>query len=789
MTQYPQISFQVSCPHTPEQNDISERKHRHVVELGLANMFHASIPMNYWDVIFESVTFVINRLPCSPNNDVSPFEMLFNQKPNYQFFHVLGCACYPLLRPYNQTKLQPRSEKCALLGYSPVYKGYKCLHIPTGRIYISRHVKFDDSDLPFTYLHTTTNDETQPYPTPPQQPLSVIPHPSDNTTPNFSDHLISSPQITTIQQNQPSSSRNAPTTTSHSMMTRSKTQTLKPKIFPNHQLFTTTTSNHHPKLASVEPTCYTQAVKDKNWRLAMAAELDALAHNATWELVPPPSDAHVVGSKWLFRIKYKPDGSIEKYKARLVAKGYSQLEGIDYYETFSPVVKPSTVRVVLSIAISHNWPLHQLDVNNAFLHGDLEETVFMEQPPGFSDTLYPNHVCKLKKAIYGLKQAPRAWFFKLKEFLTTHQFVSSQCDHSLFILKTTSTIMYLLVYVDDIIITGNSPKAIDKLIKTLDAEFSIKDLGELSYFLGIQVSSFHKNLHLSQHRYLQTVLTRAAMADAKPCQTPMQAGIQPSKFEGSLLENPHMYRSIVGALQYATITRPDLTFAVNKASQFVAAPTEKHWQLVKRILRYIRGTLHHGLIIKPSTDLSIHAYCDADWAGCPDDRRSTTGYAVYMGCNLISWSAKKQATVSRSSTEAEYRSLAVTTQEVLWLNYLLLELGYVTKHVPTLWCDNLGATFLAANPVFHARTKHIELDFHFVREKVNAKQLSVRFICSNDQLGDIFTKSLAKARFHCIRDKLNVIHNPLSLRGPIEETDSEEIETVEASSSNDTGQD
>jgi hypothetical protein len=213
--------------------------------------------------------------------------------------------------------------------------------------------------------------------------------------------------------------------------------------------------------------------------------------------------------------------------------------------------------------------------------------------------------------------------------------------------------------------------------------------------------------------------------------------------------------------------------------------TDTHWSLVKRILRYIRGTLDYGILIRSSSDLSLNAYCDADWAGCPDDRRSTTGYAVYMGSNLVFWSSKKQSTVSKSSTEAEYRSMAVTTQEILWLNSLLSKLGYVPTQNLTLWCDNLEATFLASNPIFHTRTKHIELDFHFVREKITAKQLAIRFICSAYQIGDIFTKSLAKTRFKHIRDKFHVLVNPSRLRGCVDEITTDELDNSSEASTGD----
>ncbi|KAJ4769263.1 hypothetical protein LUZ62_053520 [Rhynchospora pubera] len=786
MTQYPEITFSVSCPYTPEQNGVAERKHRHIVELGLASMFQASIPLKYWDVIFESTVYVINRLPSHKHNAVSPFEMLFNQQPNYDLLHVLGCSCYPWLKPYTNHKLDARSEECVFLGYSSLHKGYYCLHLPTDRMYVSRHVKFVEQTFPFKcqqhQLQLPTNDTgvtTTLNILPVSRPSLVTPETETAAAaaPNQSSLATPStiPQPTIPQTPLPATHPSIPR---HAMVTRSQTKSLKPRTFPNHQAHTAVV--HDSCQNNVEPTCYTQAVKSAVWRSAMAAELSALAHNNTWELVVPPPNAHIVGSKWIFKIKYKPDGSIERHKARLVAKGYTQEEGIDYEETFSPVVKPTTIRTVLTIALSNHWPCHQLDVNNAFLHGTLDETVFMTQPPGFSDHNFPHYVCKLNKAIYGLKQAPRAWFSKLKNFLLSHQFNCSQANNSLFILHKGNTLIYLLVYVDDILITGNDPSAVHALMQSLDHKFSLKNLGNLNHFLGIQVTYQSSEMHLSQTRYLSDILKRANMQHAKSCTTPMQSGKQISKYAGVKLSDPQQYRSIVGALQYATITRPDLTFAVNKASQFMATPTEDHWQLVKRILRYIQGTLQYGLVLKSAQHLSLHGYCDADWAGDPDDRRSTTGFAIYLGPNLISWSSKKQATVSKSSTEAEYRSLAVIASEILWLTYLLSELKYDTPMKPTLWCDNLGATFLASNPVFHARTKHIELDFHFVREKIQNKRLLVKFICSDDQLGDIFTKSLPKARFQLLRDKLHISPGLFSLRGAVEEVSNRELEESSA---------
>lgn len=407
-----------------------------------------------------------------------------------------------------------------------------------------------------------------------------------------------------------------------------------------------------------------------------------------------------------------------------------------------------------------------MHVSNAFLHGSVVEEVFMEQPQGFIDHDHPDFVCRLHKALYGLKQAPRAWFHKLSSSLLDIGFMASLVDSSLFILHSGSVRIFLLIYVDDIIITGPGDALIRSLITKLQQEFPLKDLGPLHFFLGIQVSRTLAGLHLCQSKYITDLLHRTHMQDAKPSKSPCASGAKLSRFDGEPLVNPSEYRSVVGALQYCTLTRAKISFAVNQLCQHMHAPTSVHLSAVKRVFKVPKS---FGRSWSPLTKSSLHltAYCDSDWAGCPNDRRSTSGFAIFFGQNLISWSAKKQPVVSRSSTEAEYRSLAVTTAEIYWLRMLLKEIHFPLTFPHAIWCDNVSALALASNPIYHGRTKHIEVDYHFVRGKVLNRDTLIKFISTQNQVADIFTKGLSSARFLLLKSKLLVILSPINLRGDV----------------------
>lgn len=546
------ISHHVSCPYAHQQNGSAERKHRHIVEVGLALLSHASMPLKFWDEAFLAAAYLINRTPSKVIQYTTPLERLLDQKPNYSALRTFGCACWPNLRPYNKHKLQFRSKQCAFLGYSNIHKGFKCLDISTGRVYISRDVVFDENIFPFERLHANagarlrseilllpsslyqniaTNgvEYNDRMPNVPEQSNVPVEHVTDqeiqfgegseNTAQNdhssaaniegdapdldatedpedifpgssdpeggFQPSPVHTPALsfpddeeigetgglTSLQQGEQSHA--ATSSSSHhdggsgSPLTGGSsapdTAVVEPARPVTHlqrgirkqKVYTDGTVRYGMLTTTGEPQNLDEALTDKNWKDAMDAEFTALLENKTWHLIPPSHGKNVIDCKWVYKIKRKSDGSLDRYKARLVAKGFKQRYGIDYEDTFSPVVKAATIRTVLSIAVSRGWCLRQLDVQNAFLHGYLEEEVYMRQPLGYENKSKPNYICKLDKALYGLKQAPRAWYSRLSTKLISLGFQASKADTSLFFYNKGGVTIFVLIYVDDIIVASS----------------------------------------------------------------------------------------------------------------------------------------------------------------------------------------------------------------------------------------------------------------------------------------------------------------------------------------------
>ncbi|RVW91983.1 Retrovirus-related Pol polyprotein from transposon TNT 1-94 [Vitis vinifera] len=716
------ILHQSSCAHTPQQNGVAERKNRHLVETARTLLLHSHVPFRFWGDAVLTACYLINRMPSSVLHDQIPHSLLFPDQPLYFLPpRVFGCTCFVHILTPGQDKLSAKAMKCLFLGYSRLQKGYRCYSLETHRYFISADVTFFE-DSPFFSTSSESLPVSEVLPIPivfppdamPPQPLQVYHRRPRVVAP------LPFPEAPADSLPIPSASP-APALPSPNDLpiavrkgTRSTRNPHPIYNFLSYHRLSSPYSAFVSAISSVSlPKSTHEALSHPGWRQAMVDEMAALHSNGTWDLVVLPSGKSTVGCRWVYAVKVGPDGQVDRLKARLVAKGYTQVYGSDYGDTFSPVAKIASVRLLLSMAAMCSWPLYQLDIKNAFLHGDLAEEVYMEQPPGFVAQGESGLVCRLRRSLYGLKQSPRVWFSRFSSVVQEFGMLRSTADHSVFYHHNSlGQCIYLVVYVDDIVITGSDQDGIQKLKQHLFTHFQTKDLGKLKYFLGIEIAQSSSGVVLSQRK------------------------------TGEPLGDPGRYRRLVGKLNYLTITRPDISFPVSVVSQFLQSPCDSHWDAVIRILRYIKSTPGQGVLYQNRGHTQVVGYTDADWAGSPTDRRSTSGYCVFIGGNLISWKSKKQDVVARSSAEAEYRAMALATCELIWLRHLLQELRFGKDEQMKLICDNQAALHIASNPVFHERTKHIEVDCHFIREKIASGCIATSFVNSNDQLADIFTKSL-----------------------------------------------
>ncbi|RVW91047.1 Retrovirus-related Pol polyprotein from transposon TNT 1-94 [Vitis vinifera] len=758
------ILHQSSCAHTPQQNGVAERKNRHLVETARTLRLHNHVPFRFWGDAVFTACYLINRMPSSVLHDQIPHSLLFPDQPLYFLPpRVFGCTCFVHILTPGQDKLSAKAMKCLFLGYSRLQKGYRCYSLETHRYFISADVTFfEDSPFFSTTSESLPVSDVLPIPivSPPdampprplqvyhRRPRVVAPLPFPEAPADSLPIPSASPAPALPSPNDlPIAVRKG---------TRSTRNPHPIYNFLSYHRLSSPYSAFVSAISSVSlPKSTHEALSHPGWRQAMVDEMAALHSNGTWDLVVLPSGKSTVGCRWVYAVKVGPDGQVDRLKARLVAKGYTQVYGSDYGDTFSPVAKIASVRLLLSMAAMCSWSLYQLDIKNAFLHGDLAEEVYMEQPPGFVAQGESGLVCRLRRSLYGLKQSPRAWFSRFSSVVQEFGMLRSTADHSVFYHHNSlGQCIYLVVYVDDIVITGSDQDGIQKLKQHLFTHFQTKDLGKLKYFLGIEIAQSSSGVVLSQRKYALDILEETGMLDCKPVDTPMDPNVKLVPGQGEPLGDPGRYRRLVGKLNYLTITRPDISFPVSVVSQFLQSPCDSHWDAVIRILRYIKSTPGQGVLYENRGHTQVVGYTDADWAGSPTDRRSTSGYCVFIGGNLISWKSKKQDVVARSSAEAEYRAIALATCELIWLRHLLQELRFGKDEQMKLICDNQAALHIASNPIFHERTKHIEVDCHFIREKIASGCVATSFVNSNDQLADIFTKSLRGPRIKYICNKL-----------------------------------
>jgi hypothetical protein len=524
-----------------------------------------------------------------------------------------------------------------------------------------------------------------------------------------------------------------------------------------------------------EPDQYQDAMtcnKASEWKAATRREYDSLIKNHTWDLVPLPTNRSLIRARWTFTIKPAFKASEKIYKARFVAKGYSQCPGIDYKESevYSPVLKHDSFRVVCSIAAVHDLELFQLDVKTAFLYGDLDEELYVEQPEGFVEIGNENLVCRLRKPLYGLVQSARKWNEKFDSFITQFGMKRSISDPCIYFNQgeTTDDLTLLGIWVDDGILGTRTKEKATAIIQYLETFFEMTS-HPANLFLGLEITRKReeRKIFISQPNYIRSLLQKFKMTDCNPSSVPADPGSRLSVIDCPLRRgvtplSSTPYRSAIGGLMYAAkMTRPDILFAVTAASRYNQDPGNAHWSAVKRILSYLAGTITHGLCFSKtdSADLLV-AYSDSDFAGCPDTRRSTSGLIFTFNGGPVSWTSNLQKPIANSTAEAEYYAAGHASREIAWLRSLLKEIGFEQLAPTPLLCDNKSALLMVQNPVFHDRTKHIDIKYHYVRQQYQAKVIELLSVRSEDELADFLTKPLKPQQLRLNRSRIGVVPVP-----------------------------
>ena len=734
------IHHQNTIPKTPQQNGVAERMNRTLEEALRSMLSESKLPKRFWAEALSTATYLRNRSPTKAVKNITPFEAWNETKPDVQHLRVFRSICYAHIDKTERKKLDPKSRKAILLGYGENIKGYRLYDPKEKKILHSRDVLFKEM-----FFDKESNGKT----------LERIEESDEEAEKLRSEGLVI-PELTSTENESEEMNENENTVDEENNPTRRSSRTRKTPEYYGEWVNIVSVSE--------EPKTVNQALsgpKSDEWQKAMQSEMKSLTDNKVWELVKLPTGRKAIGCKWIFKTKIDGNGDIERYKARLVAQGFTQKFGVDYDQTFSPVVSFESVRSVIAIAAKNGLKLHQMDVKTAFLNGELNEEIYLRQPEGFVVKGYEDHVCKLKRSIYGLKQSARCWNVELDKKLKNMGFKQCESDPCIYIKEAKEEYCVIAVYVDDLIVGGESEGNVERTKKIISDKFEVTDMGTLHYFLGVKVvqKASTGEIWIGQPNFTNELLKKFQMSESKPVETPCDPGMKLSKKTENEEEfDTIKYQSAVRSLLYLlTRSRPDLAFAVGNAARYCSQPSQQHWSAVKRIFRYLRGTTDLGLLYQPD-NADLAGYSDADWAGDINDRKSTSGYVFMMSGSAISWRSKKQSSVALSTAEAEYIALSSATQEAMWLRHLFSSLmkEYQRCIPTTIYEDNQSTICMTKNNQSHGRSKHVDIKYHFVREQVELETVKVIYCKSEDMTADILTKGLLSYQFKRLRSKLGM---------------------------------
>ena len=719
------IFHEVTAPYNPEQNGMSERENRTLLNLARSMIYSSNLPNILWAEAISTAAYTMNRVTNREETSVTPHEMWFGKKPDISHMRVFGCRSYGKTPDSLRTKLAPQAEKYIFVGYTNTDKNYRLWEEGTTQVYLFRDVVFDESTFPTAEEQQEMNPAFVPLP---EKRGRGRPKGSKNKPKAAAD-------ATEVVTTTPSAAARSPAAESESAL-----------------------------LISPDPLTVREALQREDshlWQAAVEKEIASLEKKETWDKVVLPPGKHAIDSRFIFKIKRNMDGSVSKYKARLVARGFRQRPGIDFTDTFAPVIRYESIRTILSIAARNDWDIVQLDVETAFLNGELFEEITMKQPEGLSDGT--DKVLRLKKGLYGLKQAPLAWNNKLKSVLLQLGLQQSKQDSCVFFSNKEGKAIIIGVYVDDMIVCSQSSAKINEIVKGLGSAFEITTC-KLEKFVGLEVQRFRERnmLFIACESYNDQMLDKYNMKDCRPVVTPgdyndkLSSLTPPSDEERALMKGVP-FKEAIGSLLYAAVTcRPDISFIVTKLAQHGLDPSPAAWATVKRVFRYLKGTKDQGLALG-MVDQPLTAYCDADYAGDSDTARSTSGTIVTLYGGPVIWSSRLQRCVALSTTESEYLSIGDGVKDVLWLRGLLFEFGFPREEPTTVYNDNTSAIKLVKNPEFHQRTKHINVKYHFIREKQEDKQIKVKYLETGKQPADMLTKNLTQDKLDRCKRSVNML--------------------------------
>ena len=719
------IISQLTPPSTPQHNGVSERRNRTLLDMVRSMMSYTDLSISFWGHAILTAAYLLNRVP-SKSVSSTPYEIWYGKQPSLNHIKIWGCPAF--IKKLKTDKLETRSVQGRFVGYPKESLGYQFYLPDEQRVVISRHAIFLEKEFiqeggkgrkivleeGFPEQQTTSDQV--------QEPSLEDPQPSTTPVPRRSSRISHPPERYGF-------------------------------LLDNAQELFALGDNDQPN----DPTTYDEAMLDidsERWKQAMDAEMDSMYQNQVWELVDPPEGIVPIGNKWVYKRKIGSDGQVQTYKARLVAKGYRQRYGIDYEETFSPVAMVKSIRILLAIAAHLDYDIWQMDVKTAFLNGHIEEDLYMEQPLGYVAANQSHKVCKLKRSIYGLKQASRSWNIRFDDAIKSFDFIKNVDEPCVYKKVSGSKIVFLILYVDDILIFGNDIPMMSSVKLWLSTTFSMKDLGEATYILGIRIyrDRAKKMIGLSQSLYIEKVLKRFSMLDSKRGLLPFRHGIHLSKSMSPQTDEERLkmsrvpYASAVGSLMYAMLcTRPDIAYAVSVTSRYQSNPGEQHWIAVKNILKYLRRT-KDIMLVYGKDELKVEGYTDSDFQSDVDDRKSTSGFVFTLNGGAVSWKSSKQETTADSTTEAEYIAASDAAKEAVWIRKFVTELGVVpTIESPIpLYCDNSGAVAQAKEPRSHQKSKHIERRYHILREIVSRGDIIVQKIATEENVADPLTKAMTQ---------------------------------------------